>query len=98
MSVLHCPSLLIFNVMGNDTVVPVPVLQTYQSTTTTSTTTTSESLSVVFKGCTFVGCSISMSGQATSENKYENGVCWGEEGSQFRGLNNQQEKFSMVKN
>ena len=62
------------NVMGNDTVDPVPVLQTYQSTTTTSTTTTSESPSIVFKGCTFMGCSISMSGQATGENKYETGV------------------------
>ena len=62
------------NVIGNDTVVPVPVLQTYQSTTTTSTTTTSESPSIVFKGCTFMGCSISMSGQPTSENKYENSV------------------------
>ena len=28
------------NVMGNDTVIPVPVMQTYQSSTTTTTTCT----------------------------------------------------------
>ena len=61
--------------MGNDTVVPVAVLQTYQSTTITSTTTTSESWSIVLKDVrTFTGYSISMSGQVTSKNKYENGV------------------------
>ena len=83
LEVLHCykctslPQLVdVFNVMNNDTVVPVPLIQTYQSTTTTTTctTTTSENPSIVFKGCTFTGCSISMSGQASNENKYKNGV------------------------
>jgi len=57
------------NIVDNGLVVPVS--KTYQSTTaTTCKTTTSENPTIVFKGCTFTGCSISMSGNASNENKY----------------------------
>ena len=49
------------------------VIQTYQSTTTCANTA-GDTPCIVFKGCTFTGCAISMSGQASNENKYENGM------------------------
>ena len=64
----------IFNVLSND-LVPPPVIQNYQSSVVTSTSVISENpTSIVFKGCTFTGCAISMSGQATDEKHYVNGI------------------------
>jgi len=63
------------NVMDNRPVVPVSVMQTYKTSISTScTTTTSENPTIVFKGCTFTGCAISMLGQASNENTYEYGI------------------------
>ena len=67
------------NVMANDSIIMIllstasSVIQTYQSTTTCANTA-GDTPSIMFKGCTFIGCAISMSGQASNENKYENGM------------------------
>ena len=59
------------NVMSND---PVPI-QNYQSSAINSTSVTTENpASIIFKGCSFTACSISMSGQAINKNNYENDV------------------------
>ena len=43
-------------------------MQTYQITaSTTYTTITTETPTIVLKGCTFTGCAISMSGEASYE-------------------------------
>ena len=66
------PQLLdVSTVMDDHTVAPVSVMQT---ASTSCTTTTSENPTIVFKGCTFTGCAISMSGQASNENTYEHGI------------------------
>ena len=73
-SLSYRPIVDVSNVMANDTVVPASsVIQTYQSTTTCANTA-SDTPSIEFKGCTFTGYAISMSGQASNENKYENGM------------------------
>lgn len=62
----------ISNVLSNDPL-PAPVVQ--QSSQVTSTSSITENpTSIVFRGCTFTGCAISMSGQATNENQYDNGI------------------------
>ena len=63
----------ISNVMSNDPV-PAPVIQNYQSSVSSTSVTTENPASIIFKGCSFTGCSISMSGQATNKNNYENDV------------------------
>ena len=77
-----CKSVSQLNVLSND-LVPPP-------STVTSTSAISENpTSIVFKGCTFARCVISMSGQATNENHYENGIkdlLQGIDGSDILGL------------
>ena len=69
MNATLCPSLLMFPNKS----VPAPMIQ--QSSAISSASAVTESpISIVFRGCTFTGCAISMSGQATNENQYENGI------------------------
>ena len=59
---------MLINVTDNGSVAQVPVMQTYQTTaSTTCTTITTETPTIVLKGCTFTGCAISMSGEASYE-------------------------------
>ena len=59
----------ISNVLSND---PTPASVAHQSSQICSTSAVTESPTcIVFRGCTFTGCAISMSGQATNENQYD---------------------------
>ena len=59
------------NVISNRSVA-VPKMSNYQPSTNNVKTANDSPATIVFKGCTFTACAVSMSGQATNENQSVN--------------------------